>query len=290
MSLHNLSLKSAVISLPERSDRRMAIRTQMELHGYDRYVFWDAKRGSPAALKNSKLTVGELGLWATTNELLAASVASDEKDALHVCEDDCLFSPEFFLALPNLIHQMEEHSLDVLFTDCYAGLNFMHLFLPVKVEEKIQILPGSKYYTGRTTSYIISRKAKKKLSDLIALEVGRSSGPEVAIDIYFKLLAHNELNVGVCFPFLTTINPNPQISKSDISGQGTPTSPAVRWEALHTITSQIFFIRSSELELGKNYGDVLSALTPQQLSVHYINTINCLIEMGYIEKARKGSS
>ena len=189
--------------------------------------------------------------------------------------------------MDQLMNSMKKNNIDIIFTDCWVGGGMMQMYSNALNNNDLQLLPGESFYTGRTTSLLINANSKRKILSLMELEFGSNMtrGPKMALDNFFNIMSKSKLNIKVCLPFLSTVNPIDSINKSDVS-DGMEISK-IRWEKLHIFSSQMFYIRAKELNLQKQFIDLLADLDLEQLKSAYSYLLPCLIKSNYIKKARK---
>lgn len=93
------------------------------------------------------------------------------------------------------------------------------------------------------------------------------------------------LRLAICAPFLTSISQSPEISASDITN--TSEAAALKWEQLHTITSQLPFVEYNSKEGATQLAQVLQGLDKSDMARLLNSLIPWLADRGYIRKARQ---
>lgn len=160
-------MRTVIISLKDRQDRRHNIRNQFDTYNHTRFSFWDAARGDDYKGVFNGLSGGELGLWLSTLQLLEANLWQDSNDTLHIAEDDCTFSRLFFRCIADVERSLVESDIDVLFTDGWARGPLLEAVLKETPEKGVRILPGQ-FYGGRTTSYLINPSRQEHVRQTLA--------------------------------------------------------------------------------------------------------------------------
>lgn len=281
-------MQTFIISLAERADRRKRVSSQLNAQDYTHFRFWDAVKGAEKGIEVAGLSKGELGLWLSTIEVIQEHIESASTEALHIAEDDCTFSNEFFRTYRELEKAITNSDIDILFTDGWARGRLLEEILSQCATSGIRILPGS-FYAGRTTSYIINPnsivRVSRILQDGLAMMCSGRIGGE-PIDRYYRISnASGNLRLAVCAPFITCVSQDMQIAESDIAE--TEAAEDKRWEQLHTLTSQIPYT-----EYDNERGVVLLARILRDLDKkHLAELVNGLVpwltSLGYIQKARQ---
>lgn len=278
-----------VISLPERSDRRARIVAQFSKHQHSDYEFYSACNGRDFASKNYKLLPGELGLWNSIHRCLIYASSSRPRDYIHICEDDCVFSETFFRVVPNLAGYMKEKKVDILFTDTWAGSQFLHSLPELDLSSdtrRVRLLDGMHAYAGRTTSFLINPEISDRIIALIERELFKDDGPTLPIDKYItKIIQSKELSAVVSYPFLTTV---PRDNDSDIfEPTGVSDEPRKRWEKFFNLSSRIPYIEADIDQLRSEFFSNLNELDINQLKTSVAVLAGVLAQKGYIQKARR---
>lgn len=147
-------LKTFIISLPERKDRRVSIYSQFIYASYATFEIVDAIKGRDNPGPIPPLNYGEIGLWASTIKIFNIATRSTNEIFIHIAEDDCVFSKKFFSLSQRISQKLYESVIDILFTDGWARGRVLSEILKQSSSQALQFLPGS-FYGGRTTSYII---------------------------------------------------------------------------------------------------------------------------------------
>ena len=281
------SLKTFIISLPERKDRRKRIYSQFIDVEYSAFEVIDAVKGSDILGGIPPLGNGEIGLWCSTIKTLRLAATSTLEYCLHIAEDDCIFSKRFFSSAGQISRRLFQSDIDILFTDGWARGKILDEIIKQSAPEVLKFLPGS-LYGGRTTSYMINAKSLAKVTSAVEAAYesfcAGQSKPMPIDGFYRHCSASGSLKVAVCAPFLTSVSQDPEIFRSDISRS--ISACAQRWEDIHILASQLPYIEFSQKKGMDLLAKILSDLSVSDTAELINQLVPWLADRGYIAKAR----
>jgi GR25 family glycosyltransferase involved in LPS biosynthesis len=212
------------INLDRSPDRRAAMDAQLARLGLaERYRRSAAVDGNPPGLTSPKLTVSELGCFASHTRLLRQHL--DGAAHLHIIEDDIELANRTAQFVDGIIAagMLDDH--DLLFTDMVvqSDLNFFRRARRWYDNDirrdadgtatEVRFRPMA--YTASMTSYLVNRRSIGRISDMFGREL--AGGARRPIDLFIRdKVGEGQLRARCLFPFITSIRP------------GAPTSMTVR--------------------------------------------------------------
>jgi hypothetical protein len=213
-------------------------------HAYQRIAAVDGRAAAPQ--HPTKLDPGNLGLWLTQENILAAGAGSDAH--LHILEDDAILARSAAGTLPALLSYADDKmpDWDLIFTHTYVPLD-LGLFLSMlkywelfKKTGRISLVDLKNLYPAHTTSLLVNQRSIEKYHRLIA---GKWS-LGLPIDMYLRaLIRKGELKAWTCVPFLSSTSE--EGNRSDIRG------PVDVSRRVFAIYSQALFTDSDHARLNE---------------------------------------
>ncbi len=205
------NLSGRILNIQRAKDRWDSMESQLKRLGWSgshrRHLAQTAaeEEAKTLGLRNG----GELGLWRSTTELLAAWLAtSPGPDAvLHVLEDDTVLHP----SLPLLVEPLGQAKpcLDVIFPETFLTVDLYRRFRELerrrqKSDASYLLLDGGQYLAC-SSSYLLSHQGAHRL--LQAMQEQEESGRLVPIDMALRnWIRAGRLTAAITLPFFSTIN------------------------------------------------------------------------------------
>lgn len=237
-SKSTISVRGLYINLSNSTERKRQCEdfiSNFDLSGYySRFPGVDGKQVYKY-YKSSGLSPGQIGCWISHMEAIKKSF--EHEYHVHLLEDDF----ELTSAFPQFLQNFDEATSriddwDIIFTDLLPT-NMYNAFFIKKIIYMVDNLQNQKrciienardLYAACASSYIVNKKNKKKVADIIEKGLAISKLP---IDIYFREEARKgNLKIYVTLPFLTTLNEN--FMKSDILGKIDHHNPSIINDAI----------------------------------------------------------
>jgi len=165
----------------------------------------------------------------------------NEDKHIHILEDDVIISPVLKKTLFKILKSIENKEWDILFTDVVFSIdtNLFELenyFSIYKKERKLALLDIGNYNTLGCSSFIINKKSKKKVYNLLRSE---ESFTKTSFDKQIRNLFYNgSLKAMTTFPFLT---------KTSIhSRESTLEKRNITWDIVAELLREHFYINSEK--------------------------------------------
>jgi len=153
------------------------------------------------------------------SHIKAIKIAKQTTGHVLIAEDDILFGTRSFQAIESTLELVSEDSWDIIFTDVcvtntHAMMDLLLLRRRASSDVQFKLINLSRLPFAGATAYIVNRKSKDKILDILPLD-GRL---EIPYDVYLQQVIHNnKLRAFVTFPFATSLSPcaeNSQIQQS----------------------------------------------------------------------------
>jgi GR25 family glycosyltransferase involved in LPS biosynthesis len=239
MELNTAKWRGFYINLDSAARRRGQLEAQLNSLDiyckYSRYPATDGKMLSPRASSRSP---GEIGIFLSHIRLL--SDCSQYNEVIHVVEDDAILCDLTAPTIEGAILRSVTDQYDIIFCEMYVpasvgvigNLNRLYNSVtqngrhPIETPDQIKIIDVDDLYLFGTTSYIISPRGISRTLAVLNEEWAR--GPNVPLDRALQYAARSrKLKLGCFFPFVTTVNLQPDQDSS-----------AGRTEAMHDALAQ----------------------------------------------------
>lgn len=205
------------INLDRSTARRAEIEAQFVLYGLqDKYRRFIAADGNTLGFPNPHLSDGELGCFLSHYLLLKENLGTTQ--ALHVIEDDVVFSSFAGDAIASLVDGRSLAHYDIVYTDVHVPIsNVVYKKYKDLFEQSVQrndtgavtqlglnVVDLKNVGFASTASMIISPNAVSKLHDLYHAELVK--GADRPIDLFIRQKTEEGvLNVATIFPFVTSV-------------------------------------------------------------------------------------
>jgi GR25 family glycosyltransferase involved in LPS biosynthesis len=256
-------MKCLYINLDEQVARRTALEANfnhcMDALGEPAKQDWQLERVPAvdmpwveAMAVPGRITLREKACFLSHRQALASQLESG--DHAWVMEDDTVLSPNTFSVLGQSLDTLPQN-WDILFTDvCIyeapAMLRMMALRNQFEHSRTIQCLDLRDWPFAAASSYIVNKKSKQKVLDLLSA----SSELDLQIDLLFRALCHQgALQAQMYFPFITSLSDHAeysqiQLADNSLTGLTWNTLRRLMWvdrsieactPALQTIQSQV---------------------------------------------------
>ena len=250
-------LRGRYINLKGSQERRSQIQKQLiKLEKQSYYERFEAIKGDAEEASQRNLNAGELGLWKSWIKLLSEeSEKSVECNFLHIIEDDCILTKEFFQACNNL--SIISKKYDLIATDMYVNPSiYRYLTKTTEIDpNNKQVTIQSNLYTGCTSSVLVPKDGIEKLRNLFTIEYSKNKTLVPIDNFLIRLQEQKRIKTGITLPFLTSILPE---------SIGTSTIQCREEEAIISKTQKICYLLRKKLSVTcKNTysGDMIRAAT-----------------------------
>jgi GR25 family glycosyltransferase involved in LPS biosynthesis len=235
------------INMDSSVERRAAMEAQFQAFGCaDLYSRFPAIDGRALDRGASPLSAGELGCFLSHYRALCDCAP---EQTLHLMEDDVVFGPQTAPLLRDIGEEILDHC-DILFTDIFVPLNMQAIFVLMEFYRAVGMIeaqslgaharmPRSILYPnlkpiefGCASSYLVGRKSRRKVVDLLAEAL--AEGPALPIDMAIrKMVNDGRLTASCTMPFLTSIRLD-SLYDSTISGRAQDAASAVAFYLLRS--------------------------------------------------------